>query len=61
MKHLLIIDDEPFVRDALKRVLESEAVTVHTAPDADTRHPAAQPAYGSGIVDVIMPARTAWS
>src|SRR5258708_39495055 len=33
MKHVLGIDDEPFVRDALKRRLESEAVTVQAARD----------------------------
>src|SRR5258708_39030041 len=35
MKHVLVIDDEPFVRDALKRVLESEAVSLQAAGDAE--------------------------
>jgi len=56
MKHLLVIDDEPFVRDALKRVLESDAVTVHTAPDADAAliQLRSQPT-DLVVVDVIMP------
>jgi CheY-like chemotaxis protein len=56
MKHLLIVDDEPFVRDALKRVLEDEAVAVETAADAESalaqlKHQVADVI----IIDVIMP------
>jgi len=56
MKHLLVIDDEPFVRDALKRVLEGDSITVHTAPDADAAlvQLRSQPA-DLVVVDVIMP------
>jgi len=40
-EHLLIIDDEPFVRDALKRVLESEAVTSTPPRRGHGAHPGA--------------------
>jgi CheY-like chemotaxis protein len=56
MKHLLVIDDEPFVRDALKRVLEGEAVTVHTAADAAAALVHLRDHLADlVIVDVIMP------
>lgn len=56
MKHLLVIDDEPFVRDALKRVLESDAVTVLTASDADAALVQMRTLTADlVIVDVIMP------
>ena len=34
MLHILVIDDEPFVREALERVLKSSAVSVVGAADA---------------------------
>jgi len=56
MKHLLVVDDEPFVRDALKRVLEGEAVAVDTAPDAESALGRLQnQPIDVVIVDVIMP------
>ena len=56
MKRLLVIDDEPFVRDALKRVLEEDELSVEVAADAETalvqlsRH-----AFDLVILDIIMP------
>jgi CheY-like chemotaxis protein len=50
VKHVLVVDDEPFVRDALKRVLEGESVTVQTAEDAE----AALSQLRKQLVDVII-------
>jgi len=36
MKRLLVVDDEPFVCEALKRVLQSNEVVVETASDAES-------------------------
>lgn len=56
MKHLLVIDDEPFVRDALKRVLEASEVRVDVAADAESGlQQIAQQAYDLVILDIIMP------
>lgn len=56
MKHLLVIDDEPFVRDALKRVLEASEVRVDVAADAEAGLlQVAQQAYDLVILDIIMP------
>jgi CheY-like chemotaxis protein len=56
MNRVLIIDDEPFVREALKRVLEGDGVSVDTAADANSAlaQLRAQPA-DLVIIDVIMP------
>ncbi len=56
MKHLLVIDDEPFVRDALKRVLEDDELKVDVVADAETAlvRLSAQP-YDLIILDIIMP------
>jgi CheY-like chemotaxis protein len=56
MKRILVIDDEPFVRDALKRVLEEEELQVDVTADAESalvqlnRQP-----YDLVILDIIMP------
>jgi CheY-like chemotaxis protein len=56
MKHILVIDDEPFVRDALKRVLEDEAVLVATAADAESALTQLRGQIADLVlVDVIMP------
>ena len=56
MKHLLVIDDEPFVRDALKRVLEASEVRVDVAADAESGLlQIAKQAYDLVILDIIMP------
>jgi CheY-like chemotaxis protein len=56
MKRILVIDDEPFVRDALKRVLEEDELQVDVAADAETAlvQLNAQ-AYDLVILDIIMP------
>ena len=55
MKHLLIVDDEPFVRDALKRVLEGQSVTVYTADGAEAAlNQLRRQVADVVIVDVIM-------
>ena len=56
MKRLLVVDDEPLVREALKRVLEGDTVRVEVATDARTAL-AQYKASGADlvIVDVIMP------
>ena len=56
MKRLLVIDDEAFVRNAIKRVLECATVTVDVVADADAAlaHLQSQPA-DLVIVDVIVP------
>jgi DNA-binding response OmpR family regulator len=43
MWDVLVVDDEPVVRDGIRRVLESEGLRVATAPDAKSgvSHPAA--------------------
>jgi CheY-like chemotaxis protein len=56
VRRILVIDDEPFVLDALKRVLASSAVTVTGASTAD----AGLAAIGESpvdlvIIDVILP------
>jgi len=56
VKRLLIVDDEPFVREALKRVLEEESLIVAVAADATAALAELQrQAYDLVIVDIIMP------
>ena len=56
MKRLLVIDDEPFVRDALKRVLEEDELQVDVAADAETALVQLnRQAYDLVILDIIMP------
>ena len=56
MKRLLVIDDEPFVRDALKRVLEEEELGVDVAADAETALVQLRnQTYDLVILDIIMP------
>lgn len=56
MKRLLVIDDEPFVRDALKRVLEETELQVDVAADAETALVQLnRQAYDLVILDIIMP------
>lgn len=56
MKRLLVVDDEAFVRDAIKRVLECETMAVDVVADAAAAlaHLQSQPA-DLIIVDVIVP------
>lgn len=56
MARILIVDDEPLVRDALKRVLEEDGWSVDIVADAKSAldRLAAQP-YTLAIVDIIMP------
>ena len=56
MKRLLVIDDEPFVRDALKRVLEEDELQVDVAADAESALVQLnRQAYDLVILDIIMP------
>ena len=56
MKRILIVDDEPFVREALKRVLESGTVEVEVTDNAQTAlDRVAAGATDLVIVDIIMP------
>jgi DNA-binding NtrC family response regulator len=50
MWDVLVVDDEPVVRDGIRRVLESEGLRVATASDAESgvSHPAA------GVCRVVM-------
>jgi len=56
VKRLLVVDDEAFVRDAIKRVLECDTVAVDVVADAATAlaHLHNQPA-DLVIVDIIVP------
>ncbi len=56
MRRVLIIDDEPYVRAALQRVLESQGVEVEAVADADAGMAslAASP-KDLVIVDVVLP------
>ena len=56
MRRILVIDDEPFVLEALKRVLASSAVTVVGAANADAGLTAiAESPVDLVIIDVILP------
>jgi DNA-binding response OmpR family regulator len=56
MKRLLVIDDEPYVRDALKRVLEDDELSVDVAADAEAALvQLSSQSYDLTILDVIMP------
>ncbi len=56
MRRILVIDDEPFVLEALKRVLASTAVAVVGAADADAGLAAiAESPVDLVIIDVILP------
>ncbi len=56
MKRVLVIDDEPFVRHALKRVLEEDELCVDVAADAETALlQFKKEVYDLAIVDIIMP------
>jgi len=56
---VLVIDDEPVVRDAVRRVLEAEGLSVATAEDAATgiAHPAARDCR-LVICDLMLPDRS---
>lgn len=56
MQRLLIVDDEPLVRDALRRVLELEGMHVTVAADAESGLGELRRELPDlAIVDVIMP------
>jgi CheY-like chemotaxis protein len=56
MRKVLVIDDEPFVREALERVLKSSSVEVIGAADADAGFAALRAGpFDLAIVDVILP------
>ena len=56
MQRILVIDDEPFVLEALKRVLGSAAVSVAGAANADAGLAAMrQSQFDLVIIDVILP------
>jgi CheY-like chemotaxis protein len=56
VRRILVIDDEPFVLEALKRVLASGAVAVITASTADAGLAAMSEApVDLVIIDVILP------
>jgi CheY-like chemotaxis protein len=54
--HVLVIDDEPFVREAIERVLKSSVVCVVGAADAATGLALLdQSAIDLVIIDVVLP------
>jgi CheY-like chemotaxis protein len=56
MKRILVIDDEPYVRDALKRVLEDDELGVDVAADAESALVQLdRQNYELAILDIIMP------
>jgi CheY-like chemotaxis protein len=56
MLRILVIDDEPYVREALERVLKSSAVTVVGAADAITGLAVLQTSpIDLVIIDVVLP------
>lgn len=56
MQTILVVDDEPDVRDAVKRVLERAGYVVHTAENAeDTLAELGRVAVDVVITDIIMP------
>ncbi len=56
MLHILVIDDEPFVREALERVLKSSAVCVVGAADATAGLALLEKsAMDLVIIDVVLP------
>jgi len=56
VRRILVIDDEPFVLEALKRVLASTSVAVVGAADADAGLTAiAESQVDLVIIDVILP------
>jgi CheY-like chemotaxis protein len=56
MLRVLVIDDEPYVREALERVLRSSAVTVVGAADAITGLAVLQTSpIDLVIIDVVLP------
>ncbi len=56
MQCVLVIDDEPFVREALERVLTSPQVTVIVAADAESGLQAMRTVHVDvAIVDAVLP------
>jgi len=56
MQHILVVDDEPFVLDALKRVLATSAATVIGASNADAGLSVLRESpVDLVIIDVILP------
>jgi len=55
MLRILVIDDEPYVREALERVLKSSAVTVVGAADAITGLTVLQTSPIDLVIDVVLP------
>jgi CheY-like chemotaxis protein len=56
MLKVLVIDDEPFVREALERVLKSSSVEVSGAVDADAGFAALRAApFDFAIIDFVLP------
>jgi CheY-like chemotaxis protein len=58
MAEVLVVDDDPFVRDVLGQILRRRGHTVFEAPDADTalQQLAAQP-IAVALIDRYMPER----
>jgi two-component system, OmpR family, response regulator MprA len=54
---ILVVDDEPAVRESLRRALELEGYTVELAADGEEalRRLAAQPSPDAVVLDVLMP------
>jgi two-component system, OmpR family, response regulator MprA len=54
---ILVVDDEPAVRESLRRALELEGYTVELASDGEEalRRLAAQPSPDAVVLDVLMP------
>jgi DNA-binding response OmpR family regulator len=54
--NVLVIDDEPFVREALERVLKSSSVEFSGAADADAGFTALRATrFDLAIIDVVLP------
>jgi DNA-binding response OmpR family regulator len=60
-KRLFVVDDDPSVRESLKRVLEQSGYEVKLASDGTEAHAALNPAdIDLLILDINMPKRDGW-
>ena len=56
MPHILVVDDEPHLRNGLRRVLEKEGYEVTTAPDGETALKIAREKEPDVVLlDIMMP------
>lgn len=56
MKHILIVDDEPFISDVLRRILEANGYRVHAADSWDKGAETYRDSdFDLVLMDVVMP------